>query len=149
MDRTYFLTQQVERLDDQAFAAFLAWFGGTGYLLTSQFRWLAVPAAGLSLAIGVLGAALMFWMMTRVLWSPEENLHSADFDMVGVLGRLTQPIREGGVGELVYEQGGTRKSCGARSISGARIEKGAEVVVTGYERGIASVQRWSDLVANK
>ena len=26
MDRTYFLTQQVERLDDQAFAAFLAWF---------------------------------------------------------------------------------------------------------------------------
>ena len=24
--------------------AFLAWFGGTGYLLTSQFRWLAMPA---------------------------------------------------------------------------------------------------------
>ena len=26
--------------------AFLAWFGGTGYLLTSQFRWLAMPGAG-------------------------------------------------------------------------------------------------------
>jgi hypothetical protein len=26
MDRTYFIAQQVERLDDQAFATFLAWF---------------------------------------------------------------------------------------------------------------------------
>ena len=24
--------------------AFLAWFGGTGYLLTSEFRWLTLPA---------------------------------------------------------------------------------------------------------
>ena len=65
--------------------------------------------------------------------------------MVGVLGRLTQPIRQGGIGELVYTQGGTRKSCGARSIDGSAIDKGSEVVVTAYERGIASVKRWSDL----
>jgi len=125
--------------------AFVAWFGGAGYLLTTQFRWLTVPALVAAVPIGLAGAAIVFFLMAKVLWSPHENMMTADYEMVGVLGRLTQPIREGGIGELVYTQGGTRKSCGARSADGAAIDKGTEVVVTGYERGIASVKRWSDL----
>jgi hypothetical protein len=129
--------------------AFLAWFGGTGYLLTSEFRWLAVPAVLASVGGGMIGATIVFWVMAHVLWSPDENMQGADYEMVGVLGRLSLPIRAGGIGEIVYTQGGTRKSCGARSADGAPIEKGSEVVVTGYERGIASVRRWSDLAAEK
>jgi hypothetical protein len=129
--------------------AFLAWFGGTGYLLTTQFRWLVLPAVSLSLVLGLAGAAIVFWIMARVLWSPLENMQSADYEMTGVLGRLSQPIREGGIGELVYSHGGSRKSCGARSADGRAIEKGAEVVVTGYERGIAAVRRWTDLVSGE
>jgi membrane protein implicated in regulation of membrane protease activity len=126
--------------------AFLAWFGGTGFLLTSEFRWLAVPAILLAAAFGVIGAAIVFWIMAHVLWSPDENMQSADYRLVGVLGKLTQPIRDGGgIGELVYAQGGTRKSCGACSADGQGIEKGAEVIVTAYDRGIASVKRYSDL----
>ena len=83
--------------------------------------------------------------MAKVLWSPNENMQSADYRMVGVLGRLSQPIRAGGIGELIYSHGGARKSCGARSVDGQAIEKGTEVVVTEYERGIATVKRWSDL----
>jgi membrane protein implicated in regulation of membrane protease activity len=129
--------------------AFLAWFGGTGFLLTSQFGWLVLPAVSLAIVIGLCGAAIVFWMMARVLWSPNENMQGADYQMVGVLGRLSQPIREGGIGELIYTHGRTRKSCGARSAEGGAIEKGSEVVVTGYERGIASVRRWSDLAAGE
>jgi membrane protein implicated in regulation of membrane protease activity len=127
--------------------AFLAWFGGTGYLLTSQFRWLALPAIGLSVVLGLCGATAVFWIMARVLWSPHENMQSVDYHMVGVLGRLSQPIREGGIGELIYSRKGVRQSCGARSADGRAIEKGTEVVVTGYERGIASVRRWTDLAS--
>lgn len=130
--------------------AFLAWFGGAGYLLTSEFRWLALPSIGVAAVVGLVGAAAVFWIMAHVLWSPNENMQSADYHMVGVLGRLSQPIREGGgYGELIYSHGGARKSCGARSEDGGAIEKGSEVVVTGYERGIASVRRWSDLAANR
>jgi membrane-bound ClpP family serine protease len=129
--------------------AFLAWFGGAGYLLTSEFRWLALPAVVASILIGLCGAGVVFWMMARVLWSPDENMQSADFHMVGVFGRLGQPIRQGGIGELIYSHGGARKSCGARSDNGQAIEKGAEVVVTEYERGIASVRRWTDLAADQ
>jgi membrane-bound ClpP family serine protease len=129
--------------------AFLAWFGGTGYLLTSEFRWLALPALVLSLLAGTLGAAIVFWVMARVLWSPHENMMTADFHMVGLLGRVNQPIRDGGIGEVTYSRGGARAACGARSADGKAIEKGVEVVVTSYERGIASVRRWEDLAADK
>jgi membrane-bound ClpP family serine protease len=125
--------------------AFVAWFGGAGYLLTTQFRWLTIPALVAAVPVGLAGSAIVFFLMAKVLWSPHENMMTADYDMVGVLGRLTQPIRAGGIGELVYTQGGTRKSCGARSADGSPIEKGIEVVVTAYERGIATVKRWSDL----
>jgi membrane-bound ClpP family serine protease len=125
--------------------AFAAWFGGAGYLLTSEFRWLVLPAVGVSTLVGLLGAGLVFLLMAKVLWSPNENMQSADYHMTGVLGRLSQPIRTGGIGELIYSHGGARKSCGARSADGEAIEKGTEVVVTDYERGIAMVKRWTDL----
>ena len=111
--------------------AFVAWFGGAGYLLTNEFRWLALPAVG---AVGRRSAsrarAIVFLLMAKVLWSPNENMQSADYHMVGVLGRLSQPIRAGGIGELIYSHGGARKSCGAPQRDGQAIEKGAEVVVT-------------------
>jgi len=127
--------------------AFVAGFGGSGYLLMSQCRWLVLPSIGVSTVLGFAGASIVFWIMAHVLWSPDEDMRRADYEMTGVLGRLSQPIREGGIGELIYSHGAGRKSCGARSADGRPIEKGAEVVVTGYERGIAAVRRWSDLAS--
>ena len=124
---------------------FLAWFGGTGYLLTSEFRWLVVPALSVAVLAGIAGSAIIFWLMARVLWSPYENMQSVDYQMVGVLGQISHAVREGGTGELVYSHGGTRHSCAVRSADGTSINKGEEVVVTAYERGIAYVRRWDDL----
>ena len=121
--------------------AFVAWFGGAGYLLTNEFRWLVAAGGRPVRRHRARRRGLVFLLMAKVLWSPKENMQSADYHMVGVLGRLSQPIREGGIGELIYSHGGARKSCGARSADGVAIEKGAEVVVTEYERGIATVKR--------
>jgi len=129
--------------------AFLAWFGGTGYLLTSEFRWMTIPALTTAAVGGLAGAAVMFWVMSRVLWSPRENMQSADFQMVGVLGRISQSVREDGMGELIYSHGGARHSCGARSADGRAIDKGQEVVVTAYDRGVATVRRWDDLMTDE
>ena len=129
--------------------AFLAWFGGTGYLLTSQFRWLAIPALTAATLVGSAGGFVVFWVMAHVLWSPNENMQSADYQMLGVLGRIGHSIRDEGTGELIYTHGGTRHSCGARSADGRAIERGAEVVVTAYDRGIAYVRRWDELAADE
>lgn len=126
-------------------AAFLAWFGGAGYLLTRFSALWVGTALSLSILAGLLGGAIIFFFLTKVLISDQEYLDPADFEMVGVLGKLSVPVREGGTGELIYSQMGTRRVCGARSDDATAIAKGTEVVVTRYERGIAYVRRWSDL----
>jgi hypothetical protein len=92
------------------------------------------------------GAAMVAWFLLKFLASKDENLDPADYDMIGVLGKLSLPIREGGTGELVFVQEGVRHVSGARSENGAAIPKGAEVVVTRYEKGIAYVRRWEDML---
>jgi membrane protein implicated in regulation of membrane protease activity len=129
--------------------AFLAWFGGTGFLITRfSSVWLGLGLV-LSLASGLVGGGIVFLFMTRVLIHPEENMDSADYEMVGVLGRTSLPIRAGGTGEIIYSQAGTRRTCGARSENGNAIDKGAEVVVTRYEKGIAYVRLWEEMSGEK
>jgi membrane protein implicated in regulation of membrane protease activity len=129
--------------------AFLAWFGGTGYLLARHSTLWFFTALILSLLSGTGGAALIYLFLTRVLSSPDEALDPADFEMVGVLGKLSVGIREGGTGELIYSQAGTRRVCGARAEKGSVILKGTEVVVTRYERGIAYVRPWSEMAGDE
>ena len=76
--------------------------------------------------------------------SHDHALDAADYRMTGVLGRISSPIRAGGTGELIYSQEGTRRATGARSEDGDAIPKGAEVIVTRYEKGIAYVRKWED-----
>jgi membrane protein implicated in regulation of membrane protease activity len=130
-------------------AAFLAWFGGTGYLLEHYYGvWFAL-ALGISIVSGIGAAAVVFWFVAKVLIGREAPLDPADYEMVGVLGKLSTPIRAGGTGEVIYSQEGTRRVAGARSEDGAAIPKGTEVVVTRYERGIAYVRSWDEFAALK
>jgi hypothetical protein len=125
--------------------AFLAWFGGTGYLLTRYSGlWVGFGLMA-SVTSGLVGAAIVFLFLSKVLISEDENMDTADYEMVGVLGRVSSSIREGGTGEIIYTQMGTRRVCGARSDDSSAIAKGTEVVVTRYEKGIAYVRLWSEL----
>jgi len=125
--------------------AFLAWFGGTGYLLTRYSGlWVGFGLLA-SAASGLVGGSIVFLFLSKVLISHEENMDPADYEMVGVLGRVCSSIREGGTGEIIYTQMGTRRVCGARSDDGSAIAKGAEVVATRYEKGIAYVRLWSEI----
>jgi hypothetical protein len=125
--------------------AFLAWFGGTGYLLTRYSGvWVGFGLLA-SITSGLMGGGIVFLFLSKVLISDTENMDSADYEMVGVLGRVSSSIREGGTGEIIYTQMGTRRVCGARSDDGSAIAKGTEVVATRYEKGIAYVRLWSEM----
>jgi membrane protein implicated in regulation of membrane protease activity len=125
-------------------SAFLAWFGGTGYVLERYYHVWVVIAVLVATLSGIGAAALVFWFLAKVLMADDAPLDPADYDMVGVLGHTTIPIRAGGTGELVFTQGGTRHVAGARSEDGEAIPKGTEVIVTRYEKGLAYVRRWED-----
>ncbi len=136
---------QVSPFNFVTLTAFLAWFGGTGFLITRFAHiWFALGLL-ISTAAGLVGGGIVFLFLSRVLISPNENMDAADYEMVGVLGRTSLPIRESGTGEIIYSQAGTRRTCGARSENGSPIEKGAEIVVTRYEKGIAYVRLWAEM----
>ncbi len=129
--------------------AFLAWFGGVGYLLTKFsgiWLWLAFV---LAIASGLIGASLVFLFLVKVLLVHDQALNAADYDMVGVLGHLTSSIRQGGTGEMSFSQAGVRRSSAARSEDGTPLDRGVDVIVTRYDKGIAYVRRWDDFNDSK
>lgn len=126
-------------------AAFLAWFGGTGYLLERYSRVWAAVIVLLAAVSGLGGAAAVFWFLMKVLLRQEKALDPADYDMVGVLGKVSSAVRPDGVGEMIYSQEGVRHACAIRSEDGSAIPREVEVVVTRYEGGIAYVRRWDEL----
>lgn len=125
-------------------AAFLAWFGGTGYLLQHYYGVWFVVTLAVATVSGIGAASVVFWFLAKVLMAREAELVDADYEMVGVLGKLSIGIRQGGTGELIYTQQGTRRVTGARSDDGVAIARGSEVMVTRYDKGIAYVRPWED-----
>jgi hypothetical protein len=129
--------------------AFLAWFGGSGYLLTRYSALTVTVIMLVAIVIGLMGGALIFWFVVKLLLKHDRQLDPADFERVGALGRIVSPIREGGTGEIIFSQAGTRHTCGARSENGEALTKGIEIIVTRYEHGIAYVRRWDELAEER
>jgi membrane protein implicated in regulation of membrane protease activity len=122
-------------------AIFLAWFGGCGYLL-SRHTGLAFLAVLFAAVLAGIGASVAVVSMLRFLASRERVLDPFDYEMIGAVGRVSSPIRQGGTGEIVFLQDGARRAASARSDEGKAVERGIEVVITRYEKGIAYVRSW-------
>jgi len=132
-------------INPNSLAVFLAWFGGVGYVLsrhTGLMLWVDLTMAS---AFGLFGAWLLASFL-RFLQSREKPLDPADYEMVGIFGQVASPIRPDGVGELIYVRDGARRPVCARSEDGKYIGRGAEVVVTRFEKGVAYVRTWEALV---
>jgi hypothetical protein len=123
---------------------FLCWFGAAGYLLSKYGTFVAGVVLVLALVCGVSGGAIIFFFLTKFLMPHERELTAEETRVEGALGRVSSAIREGGTGEIVYEQLGARCSAPARSEDGAVIGRDEEVFVVRYEKGIAYVRRWED-----
>jgi membrane protein implicated in regulation of membrane protease activity len=124
--------------------AFLAWFGGIGYILATRSRMEAAFAVLIAAATGLLAASVVFKFMVKLMNAESSHLKEEDYRYEGLVGTVTIPIRANGTGEIVFLQGGARRSAGARSNDGSALEKGAEVVTERYEDGIAYVRRWDE-----
>jgi membrane protein implicated in regulation of membrane protease activity len=126
--------------------AFLCWFGGAGYLLHHFSGFIAPLVLLFAILSGIVGAALLWAALFKVLLPRERILTPEDTEMAGVLANVSDAIRDGnGIGEIIFSQTGARRAAAARSEDGHAIERGTEVVVIRYERGIAYVRRWDDL----
>jgi hypothetical protein len=103
---------------------------------------LALVTIVVALGGGIVGAGVIFLFMAKVLTPDAVPLDPADYHMPGTLGRVTVTVPGNGTGEMVYTQGGTRKTVAARGAEAQDIMRGTEVVVMRYEHGIAYVRPW-------
>ncbi|HEU4414058.1 MAG TPA: hypothetical protein VFT65_04695 [Candidatus Angelobacter sp.] len=126
-------------------AVFLAWFGGTGYLLVHLRHIWVFAGLALATAAGLVGASLVLVFATKYFLAHESSLDPLDFEMVGVLGTVSGTIRRKGTGEIIFEQQGVRKACAARGEDDEEVRRGEEVVVTRFDKGVAYVRRWNEL----
>src|SRR6202041_3788597 len=124
--------------------AFLAWFGGVGYILATRSTLEAFIALAIAISAGLLAAFVVFKFMVKLMNAESSHLKEEDYRYEGLVGTVTIPIRTNGTGEIVFLQGGVRRSTGARSHDGQPLEKGAEVVTERYENGIAYVHRYDE-----
>jgi len=125
---------------------FLCWFGAAGYLLTRYGSFVTGVVLLLAAICGMAGGAIVFLFLAKVLMPHERELTAEETAVTGVVGRVTAPIRPDGTGEIIYEQLGARRSAPARSEDGVAIPKQEEVFVVRYEKGIAYVRRWEEVL---
>jgi membrane protein implicated in regulation of membrane protease activity len=109
------------------------WFGAGGLLAG-----LAAPGASVPVAIvaALAGATLARLLMTTFARADTEPLSAA---ATGAIGVLNAAIRADGVGEVVYVLEGLHRSAAAKSLDGAPLPRGTNVVIVRRERGIAYV----------
>lgn len=125
--------------------AFLCWFGGTGYLMERSGVWPILPIVLFAVLSGTAGASLVYGLLFKILMPRERVLSREDTEMTGVVARVSDQIRPGGTGEILFSQMGARRSAAARSEDGTPIPRDAEVLVLRYERGIAYVRVWDEV----
>ncbi|HEV8638321.1 MAG TPA: hypothetical protein VG370_29255 [Chloroflexota bacterium] len=124
--------------------AFVAWFGAGGYVLSR----LGAPAP-LALAAAVLAGLAGGYVVARflaTLRAGERVMDPEEYRLVGTVARVTVGIPSGGVGEIVFTKAGTRRSEAARAGRSRAIPRQTEVVITGYDLGIATVEPWETFV---
>jgi hypothetical protein len=125
--------------------AFLAWFGGVGYLMTKYSHVHAIFVVAIATVAGLAAGWVMLRFLVKLM-PPDEPLRESDGRIIGALGTISMSIRENGTGEVIFPLRGSRRCSGARSADGSAIEKGVEVVIERYEKGIAYVKRWEEFV---
>lgn len=132
---------QISWFNASTIMAFLAWFGGAGYLLVRYSHFLVVAILAIAAIAGLFAGWVIFKFMVKLNDAP---MTSEERRVEGALGTISMPIREEGTGEIIFPVDGVRRCAGARSSDGKAIEKGTEVVIERYEKGIAYVKRWEE-----
>lgn len=122
-------------------ATFVTVFGGIGYLLLHNTGWSSLPIAGVALmsALGV-SAAVLF-LVVLPLYAAQKGDALSVKGMIGCEARVITSIETNRLGEIVYEQGGSRHNAPAKSAEAATIQSGSRVRILDELGGTFVVER--------
>ena len=124
--------------------SFLALGAGIGLILNA----LAHVSPMIGLVVALVGSfvltTLLYLFVLLPLSEAEESIGMTDESLVGLVGRLTVPIPEGGYGEVMIETvtGSILKT--AQSIEGTPISTEKRVIVIEVQKNIAIVMEYDE-----
>ena len=101
------------------------------------------------LLIVVITVGVLFMINGVGLFAPSRRPRPQDDPEVitGLVARVTKAISAAAAGAVAYTVEGTRRELAARSVDGAVIQTGVEVVIERIADGIAFVERWETVEA--
>jgi membrane protein implicated in regulation of membrane protease activity len=112
-------------------ASFLTAFGAFGLLYSeipaTQSIWLNAPLAFVS---GLVIALLLLWGMNKIFRATESSSEGRVAKLIGQTAAIVSPIPANGVGEISYQQAGSRFTAPAREEKGGAIASGQTVKIT-------------------
>jgi len=115
-------------LSPTTIASFIAAFGGFGLIFSrveaTSHAWISLPLAVLG---GFLTAAAVFWIFSKIFRATQSSSEGRVGDLFGEIATVITPISDGGVGEIAYEQGGTRYTGCARTEESGIVPSGTKV----------------------
>lgn len=122
-------------------ATFLTVFGGVGYMLLQSTSWSALVVASLSLLIATGISTTVLFLVVIPLQSAQKGVALSAKDMIGREAKVITSIEGSRVGEIMYEQGGTRHSAPARGLKENTIQYGSSVTIVDELAGTFVVEK--------
>lgn len=119
----------ISPLSPMTIAVFSTVFGGTGLVVTKMFHQNIYVSLPISVAVGFLVAALVFFVFYRVFQAVQA---SSEVELAGLRGQhaeVTEAIPEQGVGQVAYVVRGGRFTAHARSEDGSAIQRFSPVEI--------------------
>ncbi len=114
-------------------------FGGAGIILDKYTMLSTAVVLLLSVAIGILGAFLVFFAYIKPMEHSEVSNGYSIRDLVGKIGEITIPIPEVGYGEVMVRLSGGNVVHIASSFDRASIAAGSRVVIIEEKEGVLAV----------
>ncbi len=122
-------------------ATFLTVFGGIGYMLFHNTAWSALPVASLALLIALGVSSAVLFLVVIPLQAAQKGTALSSKAMIGFEAQVITSIEALRMGEIVYEQGGTRHSAPAKAVEGAVIAQGSQVRILDEMAGTFVVEK--------
>lgn len=120
-------------------------FGIVGYVLSRRQLGSDATRAAWAAAVAVASAVATAYLV-RKWWAatPEHEVEEA-YVLQGHLAWVTKDIAGGVDGEVTFEVGAERRVHRARTIDGAPLPIGTEVVIERIENDVAYVEAWAEV----
>jgi hypothetical protein len=126
-------------------ATFITVFGGMGYLLLHNTEWSTLFVTGLSVLIALAVSSAVLFLVVIPLYGAQKGVAISAKAMIGCEAKVITSIDGFRLGEIVYEQGGTRHSAPAKGLIDRSIPYGSQVRIVDELAGTFVVE---ELVTN-